>query len=286
MPSIKQTFMLNLKHLASAFCLFLIMQTANAQLGFSHEIGAIVGPVQFRSDYGERDDSKTNTGNSGYGIGLIHYINFAYRADCNCYTTDTYFNDHFKLRNEISYNKTNLEHFGKWVGNRIAADGSVVPRNTVEANQLRGHKGAAKNLDIGTQIEFFPLSIRDFQGFAYSFAPFVSLGVHYTSFTPEVSTTYANPDPSKTGDVTDPSNFYSGWSGKPDSVDASPGSTWSIVSSVGVRYKLTKLSDLMLDLRWQYYFNDYVDGLNHDIESDKYNDWLVWLNVGYIYYLN
>ncbi|KAA5827291.1 glutamate dehydrogenase [Algibacter amylolyticus] len=276
--------MLNLKHLASVFCLLFLLQTANAQLGFSHELGVIAGPLQFRSDYGVREDSKTNIGNSGFGIGVVHYLNFSYRADCNCYTTDTYFNDHFKVRNEISYNKTNLEHLGKWVGNRTTADGSVVPRNTIEANQLRGHKGVAKNLDIGTQLEFFPLSIRDFQGFAYKFAPFVSLGVHYTAFTPEVSTTYANPNSAAIGDVTDPTNFYTGW--EPGSVDASPGSTWSVVSSVGVRYKLTKLSDLMLDLRWQYYFGDNIDGLDHQLESNKYNDWLVWLNVGYIFYLD
>ncbi|WP_396602755.1 THC0290_0291 family protein [Algibacter sp. R77976] len=276
--------MFNLKHLASVFCLFLIVQSTNAQLGFSHEVGVISGPLQFRSDYGVREDSETNFGNSGFGIGIVHYLNFSYRADCNCYTTDTYFNDHFKLRNEISYNKTNLEHLGKWVGNRVGADGSVTPRNTIEANQLRGHKGVAKNLDIGTQLEFFPLSIRDFQGFAYSFAPFVSFGVHYTSYTPEVSTTYDNPNPLAYGDVTDSSNFYSAW--EDGSVDASPGSTWSVVSSVGVRYKLNKLSDLMLDLRWQYYFSDNIDGLDHQLPSNKYNDWLVWLNVGYIYYLD
>jgi len=171
--------------------LFFLIQTANAQLGFSHEIGVIAGPVQFRSDFGSREDAKTNFGNSGYGIGLVHYLNFSYRADCNCYTTDNFFNDHFKLRNEISFNKTNLEHLGQW----------VVPNLTsIEADQLRGHTGVARNLDIGTQLEFFPLSIRDFQAFAYRFAPFASLGVHYTSFTPEVSTTYANPDPSAVGD--------------------------------------------------------------------------------------
>ncbi|MEP3837249.1 MAG: glutamate dehydrogenase [Algibacter sp.] len=267
--------MLNLKHLASVFCLFFILQTANAQLGFSHELGVIAGPLQFRSDYGVREDSKTNFGNSGFGIGVVHYINFAYRADCNCYTTDTYFNDHFKIRNEISYNKTNLEHLGKWVSPE---------RTTIKADQLRAHKGVAENLDIGTQLEFFPLSIRDFQGFAYKYAPFISLGVHYTAYTPEVSTTYNNPNTAAYGDVTDPSNFYTGWD--PGSVDASPGSTWSVVSSVGFRYKLTKLSDLMLDLRWQYYFGDNIDGLDHQLESNKFNDWLVWLNVGYIFYLD
>ncbi|MFD0990686.1 glutamate dehydrogenase [Mariniflexile jejuense] len=270
--------MLNLKRLAFFLCLFACYQTAFSQLGFSHEIGVIAGPVEFRSDFGNRDNTETNFGNSGIGIGIVHYINFAYRADCNCYTTDTYFNDHFKLRNEISWNKTNLEHFGKWV------DPS---RNTVEANQLRGHKGVAKNLDIGTQLEYFPLSIRSFQSFGYRVAPFVSLGVHYTSFNPEVSTTYVDMTPNSDvifGDVTDFRNFYSGWDS--GSVDASGGSTWSVVSSVGARYKVSKLADIMLDFRLQYYFNDWVDGLNHQLDYNKNNDWLVWVNVGYIYYLN
>ncbi|WP_372757388.1 glutamate dehydrogenase [Mariniflexile sp.] len=267
--------MLNLKRLASFLCLLACYQTAFSQLGFSNEIGVIAGPVQFRSDYGVRENEPTNFGNTGIGIGVVHYINFAYRADCNCYSTDTYFNDHFKLRNEISWNKTKLEHFGEWV---------QPYRNTPEANQLRGHKGFATNLDIGTQLEFFPLSIRSFQGFAYRVAPFISLGVHYTSFNPKVSTTYANPDPTAIGDVTDPSNFYSGW--EPGSVDASGGSTFSVVSSIGARYKIAKLADLMLDLRWQYYFNDLVDGLDHQLPSNKHNDWLVWLNFGYIYYLD
>lgn len=268
--------MLDFKRLAYVSLLFIFCQTAYSQLGFSHEIGVIAGPVEFRSDYGSRSDEETNLGNSGFGIGIVHYINFSYRADCNCYTTDTYFNDHFKIRNEISFNKTKLEHFGKWV------DPS---RTTVEANQLRGHTGEANNFDIGTQIEFFPLSIRSFQAFSYRIAPFVSLGVHYTSFTPKVTTTYANlTDPDEIGNVLNPDNFYSAWD--PGSVDASPGSTWSVVSSVGFRYKLNKLSDLMLDLRGQYYFSDYIDGLDHQLEYNKYNDWLVWLNVGYIYYLD
>jgi len=60
-----------------------------------------------------------------------------------------------------------------------------------------------------------------------------------------------------------------------------------MVTSVGVRYKLGKLSDLMLDLRWQLYFSDWIDGFNHEIEEfNKFNDWLIWLNFGYIYYLD
>ena len=276
--------MLNFKRLAAFFCLFVTFQTAFSQLGFSHEIGVIAGPVQFRSDFGSSNEAKTNFGNSGFGIGLVHYLNFSYRADCNCYTTDTYFNDHFKLRNEISYNKTNLEHLGFWV---------QPDKISVQADQLRAHKGVAENFDIGTQLEFFPLSIRDFQGYAYRIAPFVSLGVHYTTFSPKASTTFNNPDPSAFGDVFDRSNIYSFWfdnfpiGGTEYPINLDGGGTWSVVSSVGFRYKLTKLSDLMLDFRWQYYFNDWIDGLDHNWRNyDNNNDWLVWLNVGYIFYLD
>jgi hypothetical protein len=58
---------------------------ANAQ-SFSHEVGVIAGPVAFQSDYGQRYNLNTNAGNTGLGIGIIHYINFSYEAECNCYT--------------------------------------------------------------------------------------------------------------------------------------------------------------------------------------------------------
>ena len=276
--------MLNLKQLVSYICLFVVVQNTNAQLGFSHELGVIAGPVQFRSDYGSRNEGTTNFGNSGIGIGVVHYINFSYRADCNCYTTDTYFNDHFKLRNEISWNKTKLNHLGEWVGS---------DNISLNADRLRAHSGVATNLDIGTQIEFFPKSIRSFQAFGYRFAPFASLGVHYTFSTPEASTTYGD------GNIYNEDNIYSFWyrdpvflpavpagEERPYPIDVTPFSHWSVVSSVGVRYKLDKLSDLMLDIRWQYYFSDWVDGFNHQLNFNQNNDWLVWVNIGYIYYLD
>ena len=269
--------MLKAKQLAQLFLIFFASQSAFSQLGFSHEIGVITGPVTFQSDFGERNDFSTNKGNSGIGFGLVHYINFAYRADCNCYTTDNFFNDHFKLRTELSYNKTKLNHFGEWV---------VDSKVSEDSKKLRAHEGEANNFDIGMQLEYFPLSIRSFQSFGYRFAPFISLGAHYVSYNPKVSTSYTGNNDA--GNIQNLNNFYSYWStpGLPDPIDVSPGSTWSIVSSIGVRYKIAPLSDLMLDLRWQYYFTDWADGLNHGLASNKNNDWLVWLNFGYIYYLD
>ncbi|MEO8934011.1 MAG: glutamate dehydrogenase [Xanthomarina sp.] len=259
--------MRNLKLLSVSLFLLIGTHFGFSQLGFSHEIGAIVGPVQFRSYYGVRKHEGTNFGNSGFGIGIVHYINFSYSADCNCYSTANYFNDHFKLRSEVSFNSTKLDHHGEW------ADG-----NSVEAEKLRAHTGEANNLDIGMQLEYYPFSIRDFQAFAYRFAPFVSLGIHYTSYRPKVYTAFGDQN------INNASNFWGAWDA--DSIDSTPGSTWSAVTSLGVRYKLTALSDLMLDLRLQYYGNDWIDGLNHQLASNKHNDWLVWLNVGYIYYLD
>jgi hypothetical protein len=268
--------MFDAKQLAKLLIIIVTAQMSFAQLGFSHEVGVISGPVAFKADYGLRSEFETNAGNTGFGIGIVHYINFSYQADCNCYTTDNYFNDHFKLRTEISYNKTKLEHFGEFV------DPS---RTTIEAQRLRAHKGEANNLDIGMQIEYFPLSIRSFQGFGYKLAPFFSLGAHYVSFNPKVSTSFGDEV------ITNMSNFYSPWYAQDPAnhripINVNGGNTWSVVSSIGVRYKISPIADLMLDLRGQYYFSDWVDGLNHDLEYNKYNDWLVWLNFGYIYYLD
>lgn len=266
--------MLNLKRLVALLLLLITCHLGYAQLGFSHEIGAIIGPVEFRSDFGSRNDAKTNFGNSGIGIGIVHYINFSYRADCNCYTTDNYFNDHFKLRSEISWNKTKLEHFGEWVD---------PDKTSIAAQQLRGHYGEANNFDIGMQLEYFPFSIRSFQAYGYPFAPFVSLGAHFTSYNPKVGTNFGDQN------INNAANFYTPWVdgyNLDDVINPDGGSTWSVVASVGVRYKFTALSDLMLDLRWQYYGNDWVDGLNHKLDYNKHNDWLLWLNFGYIYYLD
>lgn len=264
----------------SLIVLFFLGATSalQAQAGFSHEVGVITGPVAFQSDYGERSDLDTNAGNTGFGLGLVHYLNFSYRADCNCYTPETYFNDHFKLRTEISYNKTKLNNFGHWVD---------PDKTSVAAQQLRGMFGSTAVTNIGMQLEYYPLSIRDFTSQTGSFAPFVSLGGQFSFYKPEFGTTYGD------GRILNEANIFPKYwapsDGEAHGFTNERGSTWSVVTSVGSRYKLTPLSDLILDLRFQYYFSNWVDGLNPNEDlfpENKSNDWNVWLNFGYIYYLN
>lgn len=263
-----------LKHKCLLIVFLLLVAFKIDAQGFSQEVGVVIGPADFRSDYGQRNNFETNSGNTGINFGIVHYLNFSYRADCNCYTPDTFINDHIKLKTELSWTKVNLNHFGEY------QEGT-----TDEAARLRGHTGKVNNFDIGMEIEYYPLSIRSFQGYGYSFAPFISLGTNMTFYNPVVETNYVNASGTNdVGNITDPNNFFPDW--EPGSISNEKGSTFSFTASVGARYKLTLLSDLVVALRWKYYGSDWIDGLNHQLDSNQSNDWMVWVNFGYIYYLD
>jgi hypothetical protein len=198
-------------------------------------------------------------------------MNFSYRAECNCYTPETYFNDHFKLRSELSYTRANLNHAGKWV----ASD-----KTSYTATQLRAMKGLASVTDVGMQLEYFPWSIRQFTATDGSWGPFVALGAHYNFYRPQ--------NTSSLGEINTPISYPDKYLYN-DAVNNDSGSTWSVVASAGSRYKLTELSDLFVELRWQYYFSNWVEGVSPDpirYPENKANDWNLWLNFGYIYYLD
>jgi hypothetical protein len=245
------------------------MQTSYAQRGFSSEIGVIAGPIVYQSDFGERGDFESNTNNVGIGIGIVYYLNFDYLTTYTYRSANNYFTDHFKLRAEISWNKTSLQHYGTWVDEA---------RTSANADKLRAHSGEAQNFNIGAQLEYYPVSIKAFSQGVYNFAPFISLGTQFVSYNPGVETSYGDQN------INNADNFYSAWA--PGSVSEESGNTMSIVGSIGTRYKLTILSDLMIDLRFQSFFSNSTDGLDHQLSSNRTNDWLVWLNFGYIYYFD
>jgi hypothetical protein len=161
-----------------------------------------------------------------------------------------------------------LQHFGRWVDKS---------KTSQIANQLRAMRGSTSVTNIGMQLEYFPLSIRDFTSTIGSWAPFISLGGQFSFYDPEAYSTL--------GPVDSPLAYPVKYLG---ATTNQGGTVWSIVSSVGTRYKLTELSDLMVDLRVQYYFSNWVDGLNPDPKvytENRANDWNIWFNFGYIYYL-
>ncbi len=139
----------------------------SAQLGLSHEVGIMAGPASFLMDYGERGNVENNIRNTGFGIGLLH---FAYNK-CDC---DSYFVDHFRIRNELTFLHSNLEHYGP------------VSNGTGEgARQLKAMHGKTSLFEIGSLLEFHPLHIRDFTNFGYDFSPFLMGGAHFVTYKPD-----------------------------------------------------------------------------------------------------
>lgn len=260
---------INIKKLSFSLVLLFGLQVSTAQFRFSHEVGVIAGPIAYQSDFGERYDFETNTSKIGVGIGIVYYMNFDYLTTYTYNSYNNYFTDHFKIRAELSWNKTSLQHYGKWVDNDRTSDA---------ADRLRAHSGEAQNFNLGLQLEYYPISIKAFSQGVYSFAPFVSFGTHFVAFNSGVETSYGDRN------INNADNFYPFW--EPGSVAETNGTTMSLVGSIGTRYKLSILSDLMIDLRVQSFFSDRTDGLSHQLPSNKTNDWLVWLNFGYIYYFD
>ncbi len=251
----------------SLISLLLVSKLTNSQ-SFSNEIGAYVGPVAFYSDYGQRNDFETNFGNVGFTIGLTHYMNFSYTKGYDIYSPLNYIKDHFKIRNEISYTNVNLEHFGEFV---------APERTSLFADQLRGMRGESTIFSLGSSVEFYPWSIKDFESNGLKIAPHVGFGIHYSFYTPRAfSTLGVLGDPAIT-----PEKFI-------DAFTNDSGSAISLVGSLGGRYKISPLEDLLIQAKWQFFFSDFVDGLSPDstrFPENRANDWLFSIQVGYIFYL-
>ncbi len=252
-----------------SYCFFIA--TVIAQDKSSHEIGFITGSASFTTDYGERHDFQSNVGgNVGPGIGVIYYINFTdYRYRWNQRTN--YWSEHFRIRTEFSYMTAELEHFG------IYAD-----KDSYAGEQLRAMHGTTQLFNLGAQLEFHIVDIVDFGSRRIprlKFSPYLSLGLMADFYNPDLE--------SDLGDWReDPSVLYPKWA-VPGTVDTSAGFTGSLTGGIGTRFKIGEYSDILLESRWQYFFSNWVDGLNaKDDPANKYNDWLLYVHVGYVYYLN
>lgn len=257
--------------LITLFAFFGISTIAHAQTNFAQEVGIIFGPVSFQSDYGQRNNFDTNVGNTGFGVGVVHFFNFSANNK-----RDHFFTEHFKVRSELSFNKTNLEHFGQWV-EREKEKGLV--------QHLRAMHGSSTLVNLGTQLEYSPfMKIHDFENSVGSFSPYLSLGFQVSYYAARTS--------SRLGQLGLPQNTYPKYltpsDGRQFGFSNENGIVLSVVTGVGVHYKLTTMSDLMFDIRYQGFSSDWVDGLNPNksiYKENKTNDSQVWFNAGYIMYL-
>ncbi len=252
------------------FAILGISNVANAQSDLAQEIGIFAGPVTLQSDFGQRNNLDTNVGNSGFGIGVMHFINFSAANN-----RESFFTEHFKVRSELSFSHTQLKHYGKWVDKKP---------ETPFVTMLKNMNASTTTVGLGSQLEFSFIKIHDFENSVGSFSPYLSLGFQVNYYSAKVG--------SHLGDLTLPNvtigKYLTPSDGRPHGFSTETGVVVSATGGVGVHYKLTKMSDLMFETRFQMYSNDWIDGLNpnKDIyKENKSNDWQVWFNFGYIYYL-
>ena len=237
---------------------------AFGQLSISNEVGVLAGPASFFTDYGERWNVKNNLENAGFGVGLVHYMNFAFKPECSCLPTKLFFTKHFRIRSEIDYLTSKLDHYGP-----------VAEKNTMGGNQLRAMHGNTWLLEAGVSLEYHLFGIKEARDFAVLFAPYIGLGVHYVNYNPSAY--------SDLGPLDSPKVLFNTFQ---DGLFLESGSTFSILGSAGVRYRLGRYNDLQLEARATYYNSDKIEGLDVQGPQNKFNDFVLWFNLGYIYYLD
>ena len=244
--------------------LSLCTSKAFGQLHISHEIGVIAGPAGFFTDYGERWNVRNNLENEGFGAGLVYYMNFSLKPECSCLPTKLFFTKHFRIRAEIDYFQSNLDHFGP-----------VASKNTEGGRQLRAMHGNTQVYQGGLSLEYHFFGIKEARDFAVLFAPYISLGANYVHFRPDAY--------SELGPLDSPKVLFNTFE---DGLFLEPGNTFSIQGSAGLRYRLGRYNDLQLESRAIYYNSDLIDGLDVQGPQNKFNDFVLWFNLGYIYYLD
>jgi hypothetical protein len=246
--------------------LFSILGTYENQAQVYQEVGVMAGPISFRGDYGLRGDSEASKNNIGFGFGINHYINFAYTDFISSYSRQ-----HFKVRSSLIYHTTNLNHFG-----------AVADKDNLEGQQLRAMTGQANVLEIGSGIEYYLMRIRDYERSPGVFTPYGGVGFNLVYFSPVAETSL--PDGLGLPETTFPT-FLAG-PGEEPAFSNESNVTLSANFQAGVKYKITEKSDIFAELRWHYYFSDFVDGLEPIGSQNKYNDWMFWFTFGYSYTLD
>ena len=218
---------------------------------FFKEIGVMAGPVFFQSDYGERGEFKNYIKQNGFSIGVFYYL---------APTKSKNIGKYLKYRLEASYMKSQLQHHGKWVD----------PNNKGDfANQLRAMRGSVSTKNLGFQVEYYPFKTDDYCRLCILLNPYVSLGSQLSGYTSEIHSSEKIPE-----------KFI-------NSRNASK-ITGSFTAGFGIRYKFaSEILALIFDYRLQYYYTDWIDGINPNKKiypENKSNDYSTTFNFGYIYY--
>ena len=244
--------------------LFVFFQMSYAQIGNSFDIGVNIGAISIQSDYGERGDIKSNiTGNVGFTTSLVLYKNF---YDRNIFWNSrlSWLEDHIKLKAEVSYFKTNLNHYGAYIEG--TSQGALL---------LKAMHGTSSVINFGGAIEHHFLGLSNYSSYRRGrfFSPYFSfggmVGISNATVTSDLGDYVANP-----------SLLITAY--QDNAIHTEQVIVGSAIFGLGTRIKISDRSDFVLDTRWQSYFSDEIDGLSPQLEANKYYDWTYSMTLGLV----
>ncbi len=237
--------------------LFISAFSTNAQT-FMHEAGFFIGPVSTQTDYGERGDFKSNTANIGLSVGGFHVLSF--------YSGRSYLEENLRLRTEFSFASTNLKYHGIY----------VAPEDTsTAADQLRAMKGKTTYANIGSQLELNIINLSSRTSDIYIYG---TVGGMYSFGNSTVS--------SSLGNIANANVLPDFLTDEPDQYRNDKFSTFAMTAGFGLTFDLSRNSRLFAEYRNQFFFSDWVDGLNaKNFEPNKKNDAAAQLTFGVTFYL-
>lgn len=237
--------------------IYLICTSSYAQ-DLVSEFGIFTGATSMQTDYGERGHFGSSYANVGFGIGGVYYLSFNnYKIKWSERTTSL--KDHVRLRVELSYMKTNLIHRGQYTQG-----------NSNFTKLYNGMRGTSSIFNYGAQFEYTIFNMSDNR----SLNPYISIGFLGNLNTPKLE--------SNLGDIeVSPNLIPSVYNG---GVFLDKNSTSSIIIGAGTRINpKNNNASYLIDFRWQRFNSDIVDGLTPRIDANKFNDWLLFISVGYIF---
>lgn len=258
----------NLKnHLKIVVLLLLISFSTKAQ-HITHDVGLFIGTGSIQTDYGQRYDFSSSYANRVISLSLTHYFHF-FNQDIR-WNSNNPFKNHVMLKSEINImTKENFSHHGTYVTG-----------NSDLAKQLRAMKGSINLMSFGFSLEYYLKDLLEYM-VPYSdikWNPYGTIGLKYSFFKNDLTSDLGD----WRNDITVLPTKYR----TPGALDIGSGSSASVVLGLGTRYKLSEKLDLSAIFNWQYFLSDSVDGLRADVPENKYNEWLINLQVGVIYHLN
>jgi len=244
------------------FIVFITIWGMNAQYRPLDGYGFYVGHTFFKSDFGARNDMKTNLANNGVVAGGRFYFNL--------FPYSMYFASHFRPYTEISFIYARLDHIGKWV------EGPPSPGKT----QLKAMHANPLMFGINFGLEYHLQDLRSFNfntlAGIYRFNPYagIYLGGYY----------YQSNIYSDLGDLTNP--FEQNIIVFPrfiNKVYYDPGFTFSAGIKTGVNYQLNDYTQLYFETKFSWFSSDKIDGLDVNDPADKFHDWTVSQIIGILF---